>query len=302
MYKIVGADGKEYGPASLEQLQRWVGEGRVNARTRVQSPGATGWKAAAELPELREFFPTATPGPAAASTAGAGDQRKGLAIASFVLGLVSFAACLTVLTGIPAIICGHIAHSRARRQPAEYGGGGFAMAGLVLGYLSIVFALFLLAVFLPALAKAKEAAQSAACMNNLRQVGLAFRSWDLSHNDQFPFNVSTNAGGTMEWCAVGSDGFDRAAVKHFQVISNELYTPKILICPCDLSKHAALDFQSLQTANISYQLCSGPAVTESNATEVLLICPIHGHVLRCDGTVEPKRRPGSGIRRLRGGE
>ena len=46
MYKIKGADGKEYGPASLEQLRQWIGEGAVDdtatapalARLEVQPP------------------------------------------------------------------------------------------------------------------------------------------------------------------------------------------------------------------------------------------------------------------------
>lgn len=300
MYKIIGADGKEYSSVSLEQLQRWVGEGRVNAQTRVQQEGEPEWRTAAELPELSAFFAAAAPEPAVISKAAEEEQKKGLAITSFVLGLVSFVGCLTVLTGIPAIICGHLARTRVRRLPNEYGGGGFAIAGLVLGYLSIAFFVCLLAVFLPAFAKARAAAQSVACANNLRQVGLAFRSWDLNHNDQFPFNVGTNAGGTLEWCAVGRNGFDQQAVRHFQVMSNELCSPRILICPSDCSKRAAPDFHSLQSSNISYQLCTGPAITESNATEVLAVCPIHGHALRCDGTVQQRRRPGIGLPRLNG--
>jgi len=49
------------------------------------------------------------------------------------------------------------------------------------------------------------------CINNLKQVGLSFRQWALDHGDQYPFNVSTNAGGTMELYAVGSGGFDNNA-------------------------------------------------------------------------------------------
>ena len=36
MYEIIGADGKEYGPISFEQIRQWIAEGRVNAQTRVQ--------------------------------------------------------------------------------------------------------------------------------------------------------------------------------------------------------------------------------------------------------------------------
>ena len=52
MYKIIGADGKEYGPVPLEQLRQWLAEGRVNSQTQVQSPTAADWKPLGELPEF----------------------------------------------------------------------------------------------------------------------------------------------------------------------------------------------------------------------------------------------------------
>ena len=52
MYKIIGADGKQYGPISLGQMRQWIADGRVNARTRVQADGAADWKTAAEFQEL----------------------------------------------------------------------------------------------------------------------------------------------------------------------------------------------------------------------------------------------------------
>lgn len=48
MYHLIGSDGRQYGPATLEQLQRWVAEGRVNGRTLVQPVGAAGWRPLAE--------------------------------------------------------------------------------------------------------------------------------------------------------------------------------------------------------------------------------------------------------------
>jgi hypothetical protein len=54
MYKIIGADGKEYGPVSAEQLRQWQAEGRVNAQTKVQAEGSADWKTVAEI------FPAST--------------------------------------------------------------------------------------------------------------------------------------------------------------------------------------------------------------------------------------------------
>lgn len=124
------------------------------------------------------------------------------------------------------------------------------------------------------------------CLSNLKQIGLAFRIWDGNHGDKYPFNVSANAGGTLELCSRGSDGFDRNSAGHFRVMTKELKTPKILVCPADSSKHAADDFQTLQSANVSYQIHSGPDVDETQPQQILVQCPIHGTVIRCDGSYE----------------
>jgi hypothetical protein len=215
-----------------------------------------------------------------------------LAITSFVLGLLSL-VCFSILAGVPAIICGHLARGRARRLPGQYGGAGLALAGLILGYVSLFVALVILpAMLLPALAQAKKAAQRINCANNLKQIGLAARTWAIDNNGHFPFDVSTNSGGTLELCLPGSDGFDRNAFYHFRVMSNELSTPKILVCPADTQRQPALDFMRLQAANVSYQLCSGTNVTETNPEQVLAVCPIHNNVLRCDGSVQTERKAG----------
>ena len=63
MYKIIGVDGKEYGPVSLQQLRQWVTEGRINAQTRTQPDGATEWFLLGTLPELADLFGTAAGAP-----------------------------------------------------------------------------------------------------------------------------------------------------------------------------------------------------------------------------------------------
>ena len=294
MYKIVGADGKEYGPVGIEQMRQWTAEGRINAKTRVQQAGAAEWKTAADFPELGCAPSAGVPGPGSSPpplpTGQAAGQQSGLAITSFVLGLLSL-LCLGFLAGIPAIICGHLARGRARRLPGMYGGAGFALAGLIMGYVSLLVSLVILpAMLLPALSRAKGKAQSINCSNNMKQIGLSFRTWAIDNNDNFPFNVSTNKGGTLELCLLGSDGFDRNAAFHFQVMSNELSTPKILVCPADSKRQPAPDFLSLRPANVSYQVRSGPNVSDTNPDQVLAVCPIHNNVLRCDGSVQRERK------------
>jgi hypothetical protein len=54
MYRIIGADGREYGPITSEQLRRWIAEGRANAYTRLRLEGATEWKTLSEFPEFAD--------------------------------------------------------------------------------------------------------------------------------------------------------------------------------------------------------------------------------------------------------
>jgi len=77
---------------------------------------------------------------------------------------------------------------------------------------------------LPALGKAKAKAQRISCVNNLKQIGLAFRIFSNDHEDRFPWAVSTNEGG-----ALGTTIPSNCQI--FRSISNELSTPKILVCP-----------------------------------------------------------------------
>ncbi len=63
-------------------------------------------------------------------------QKKGLAITALVLGILSL--ILGFLTAIPGIIVGHIARSKAKKNPAEYGGSGMALAGLIISYLVLI--------------------------------------------------------------------------------------------------------------------------------------------------------------------
>jgi len=121
-------------------------------------------------------------------------------------------------------------------------GKGFTLIALlvVLAVLAI-----LAAMLLPALAKAKARALRIQCVNNLKQDGLAFRIWEGDNNDRYPMAVSNRLGGSLEWVTGGN------AFRHFVVMSNELSTPKILVCPAD-TRQAAPDFAHLQNNNLSY--------------------------------------------------
>jgi hypothetical protein len=104
------------------------------------------------------------------------------------------------------------------------------------------------------------------CTNHLKLIASAFRIWALNHDDQFPFNVSTNKGGTHEYCLIGVDGFDENAAVHFQALAGKemLPSPALLICPQDTSREAASDFGHLRSRQITYELHTGTNVKPEN--------------------------------------
>jgi len=113
----------------------------------------------------------------------------------------------------------------------------------------VTFLLSMLAiVLLPALISSPHhGGQYVNCVNNLKQVGLAFRIWEGDNNDKYPMAVSVTNGGAMEAAAQGNP------MTLFQVMSNELNTPLILVCPQDKHRQAAANFNStLTSANVSY--------------------------------------------------
>lgn len=84
-------------------------------------------------------------------------------------------------------------------------------------------------VILPNLARSRAKSGKINCVNNLKQVGLAFRIWSPDSSDKYPTQVSVTNGGALEFAEQGS------TYGVFLMMSNELNTPKILYCPDESS-------------------------------------------------------------------
>jgi prepilin-type processing-associated H-X9-DG protein len=106
----------------------------------------------------------------------------------------------------------------------------------------------LAALVLPKLAGSRKATMIT-CLNQLKQVGLAFVAFATDHNDQFPMQTSVTNGGSMEFVGSGSPA------PHFQMVSKYLRGDwRVLICPTDKAKARAADHAVLSDRNISYFL------------------------------------------------
>ena len=114
--------------------------------------------------------------------------------------------------------------------------------------LVVIFVLaILVAMLLPTSSSGPRKARRISCVNNLKQIGLAYRIWEGDHGDEYPMSVSVTNGGAMEFVAAGN------VTAIFQVMSNELSTPKILFCPADERRAYATNFSAgFSAQNISY--------------------------------------------------
>lgn len=275
MYKIIGADQKEYGPVSSDQIQQWITSGRVNAQTRAQLDGGE-WKKLGDFPEFAALLDSgggvppmvAPPLPSARPT-----KTSGLAIASLVLGVLGFFCGCTAIVGL---ILGFLAMSRIRKSNGTLGGHGLALAGtIVSGVALLIMVLLAPAMLLPALAKAKERALSIQCVNNLKQLSLAARIYANSHGDHFP--------AANNWCDALKDD-----------LGNNL---KVYKCPADQTNEnsdyaynaqvAGLDVKNVNPQTVLF-FESQPGWNLSGGSEMLLSQPRHRtiSVAFADGHVE----------------
>lgn len=139
MYKIVGNDGKTYGPAPAEQLRDWIKQGRVDSRTPVLPDGAAEWTVAGLLPEFaREFSgpPPVIPAPRMAALPAR--NTNGFATAGFVCGLLSILCCCGCPFNILGLVFSIIALVQINGQTHKQDGWGLALAGLILSGLSLL--------------------------------------------------------------------------------------------------------------------------------------------------------------------
>ena len=151
-------------------------------------------------------------------------------------------------------------------RPPEPAAPGFSAARRVRAFtllelLTTMAIIAILAVLLlPAIQSGYRKARRIACTSQLKQIGTAFHTWAHDHNDAYPMQVSTNAGGTREYAELTrlNPGLS-FAFRHFQTLSNDLVLTKVLLCPAEKQRRPARDFASLLNENVSYWLNNGAA-------------------------------------------
>jgi prepilin-type N-terminal cleavage/methylation domain-containing protein len=96
----------------------------------------------------------------------------------------------------------------------------------------------LASMLLPALARAKQKAQRISCINNLKQVGTAYRVWENDNGDRYPQQQTAANGGCMEM--LSGNGTTSATIAAecawlpYALMANEMgQSPKVVMCPSD---------------------------------------------------------------------
>src|SRR5258706_5122135 len=128
MYKILGDDGQEYGPVSVEQVRQWIKEGRLEKPPPVYPKGAGDWVFLDSLPEFAAAF---EPGARDKKPPAAPCQNP-RARTAFYFGIFSIIPILGAPLGLIGLIAGLRGLAFYRQNPAA-GGKAQSWIGIVLG-------------------------------------------------------------------------------------------------------------------------------------------------------------------------
>lgn len=150
MFTIIGGDGKEYGPATVEQLRGWIAAGRANLETKAKAAGSDEWRRLGDYPEfsgatagLPPFAGApatfATPATVPALPLARRFTRLASAILDNVIGIAF------ILPGIVLMAPGFVALAESGKDGGQpdfsiLAGGAFAIGALVamMGLLALI--------------------------------------------------------------------------------------------------------------------------------------------------------------------
>jgi prepilin-type processing-associated H-X9-DG protein len=277
-YTIIGANQKQYSLVTEANIRSWIAEGRLNEQSLIKAEGEAEFRPLADFPEFAETLAARTALEIAPSflsgEAAAPPNTSRLAITSLVLGILGLITC--GITAVVGLILGIIAMVKIKNSRGALGGGGFALAGIIVSAIFVLMIPIFAAMLLPACAGAKRAAQTINCISNVKRLAVAVRMYADNKQNHYP--PATN------WCDV--------LLQVDASLTNSFH------CPADSSRsRCSYAFNAqLSGADAGKVDPNTVMIFEANGgwnvsggKELLLANPRHGHVIIvsfADGHVE----------------
>src|SRR4051812_33336405 len=196
MQILVHHAGRQLGPFAPAELQGLVDEGTLALTDLAWVEGTPSWVPLGSL--MTGVPPPLSPAVQTYGTPPDMRPTSSLAIASLVLGCLSYIACGGPITGIPAIICGHMARGEIRRSRGLYKGDGLALAGLVMGYIGCsILLLFLIPFFIAGAAipfsllsgAESETKKIETTQSHAAAIVIACRAYAQAHEGAYPASL-----------------------------------------------------------------------------------------------------------------
>lgn len=196
----VARGGEQLGVFAVDDVRKRLTSGEFRATDLGWSEGRAGWTALSQFPDLltsaATMLPpplpppgaspaTGSPLPGAPQPANETTSTSAAAVTSLICGILSF-TILPFLAAIPAVICGHIAHSRIKRAAGRLTGNGLATAGLILGYLAIASIPFFAGMAVPIIKAVQVKGKQSASLSQGQKIATACRIYALDNEGAFP--------------------------------------------------------------------------------------------------------------------
>lgn len=180
---LVNRNGQQLGPYTQEEASAAVQSGALSPTDLAWAEGTPSWVPLSTL--IGGAAPVAPPSFAGAAAVPIMSQPKTTApsaIWSLVLGILGFLCCYC-FTGIPAVICGHVARGAIKREPQRLGGSGIALAGLILGYFSIAVSAMLMIL---SGSGAMDGFQQGLATANAHSIAVSCQNYAVAHDGTYP--------------------------------------------------------------------------------------------------------------------
>jgi len=128
---------------------------------------------------------------------------------------------------------------------------------LIEALVAIAVLFILVSLLMPPLSGSRKA-KVPVCMSNLKQVSLAFLIYAEDNRGHFPMQVPVANGGTMEFI------YSDHAFPHFEKLRRYAPNPRLLICPFETNRQAAVSYEALTDLNISYFLNADASTNDAS--------------------------------------